>query len=72
MRNKYSGKCFCGQKVKAEEGYIQRDKGKWLIRCMDCVVKGKVNKGRDLSEAQLIYLTQMKALADYQIKFGTK
>ena len=68
MRNKYPGKCSCGRKVKAEEGYIQRKEGKWQTRCMDCVVKGKVAKNYTLSENQKIYLTEMQSLAVYLIK----
>lgn len=41
MRNKYPGVCFrCGSAVPAGKGHFQREKGRWLIRCLPCVGKG--------------------------------
>lgn len=55
MRNKYPGTCtHCSAHVAAGEGYFQRSYGRWLVRCMSCVVKGKVAKGKPLSDAQAV------------------
>ena len=43
MRNKYAGKCFrCQRQVEAGEGFFQRMKGRWFIRCQACVGQGSV------------------------------
>lgn len=41
MRNRYPGSCLrCAAPVAAGEGYFQRDKGRWLVRCVACVGMG--------------------------------
>lgn len=52
MRNSYSGRCFkCNEFVKEGEGFFQKvnkgdgklyenTKGKWVVRCRECVGKG--------------------------------
>jgi DNA-directed RNA polymerase subunit RPC12/RpoP len=41
VRNRFAGRCFrCGREVKAGDGHFQRDQGKWLVRCLNCVGKG--------------------------------
>jgi len=56
VRNKYAGSCVqCGQSVAEGAGYFQRThsgKCRWIVRCMACVVAGKLAKGDTLSLAQ--------------------
>lgn len=60
MRNKYPGRCAdgCGTHVAEGEGYFEKVSGttrKWVVRCMACVVRGKLARGvkvEHLSRAQ--------------------
>ena len=53
MRNKYSGCCIhCREKVGVGEGYFERRAGRFVVRCIKCVVAGKIAKGKLLSDAQ--------------------
>jgi len=50
MRNKYAGCCVdCQTFVAVGEGYFERRSGRFVVRCMDCVVKGKKAAGKPLS-----------------------
>lgn len=41
MRNKYAGSCLrCRKLVPAGKGYFQRHRGRWLVRCHECLKKG--------------------------------
>jgi hypothetical protein len=56
MRNKYSGCCAdCKAAVPIGAGYFERRAGRFVVRCMACVVKGKAAKGKPLSDAQKEY-----------------
>ena len=56
MRNKFSGHCAdCDARVVAGAGYFERRSGRFVVRCMACVVKGKVAKGKPLSDAQRLH-----------------
>lgn len=53
MRNKYAGCCAdCRATVPEGAGYFERRAGRFVVRCMACVVKGKQAKGKPLSDAQ--------------------
>ena len=55
MRNRYPGDCFmCGEHVDEHEGYFQRLRGRWVIRCPKCVGKGNdPDKPRVTCQSQL-------------------
>lgn len=54
-RNEYPGVCYqCGSNVPSGAGYFERKKGRWLIKCMNCVISNKKQKGKPLSNAQKI------------------
>lgn len=53
MRNKYAGVCACGERVEPGAGYFERRPGgRWIVRCMACVIAGKAASGKTLSRAQ--------------------
>lgn len=56
MRNKYAGCCVhCREKVGVGEGYFERRDGRFVVRCMACVVWAKKAKGKPLSDAQFAF-----------------
>lgn len=60
MRNKYPGVCAdCGLLVASNEGYFERKAGRFHVRCMKCVVEGKMVKGHPLSDEQIQYLSSI-------------
>jgi len=64
MRNKYAGRCAdCACEVMAEEGYFERRNGRFVVRCMKCVVEGKLKKGKPLSDQQLEFLNSSGAVS---------
>lgn len=59
MRNRYAGRCGCGAPVPPSAGYTQKvGPYRWIVRCMPCVVAGKVEVGKPLSLAQHQYRSQ--------------
>lgn len=59
MRNKYPGSCGdCGKSVASKDGYFERRAGRFVVRCMSCVAKGKVEKGKPLSRNQNEFLNK--------------
>ena len=53
MRNKYTGPCSdCGNIVRSGNGYFELRAGRFVVRCIQCVVNGKIAKGKPLSDAQ--------------------
>lgn len=53
MRNKYAGCCAdCRASVAVGEGYFERRSGRFVVRCMACVVRSKKDAGKPLSDAQ--------------------
>jgi hypothetical protein len=60
MRNRFPGHCMdgCGTHVAAGAGYPHRDKGRWFVRCIACVAKGKVARGDELTIPQAQALQQ--------------
>ncbi len=59
MRNKYAGHCAdCDIIVAANQGYFERRNGRFVVRCMTCVTKGKLAKGKPLSDAQAAHMAQ--------------
>lgn len=53
MRNAYPGVCAdCSKHVPASKGYFERRARRFVVRCMECVVAGKVAAGKPLSDAQ--------------------
>ena len=56
MRNKYPGCCVhCRAKVGVGEGYFERRAGRFVVRCMACVVRAKQAAGKPLSDAQFYF-----------------
>ena len=56
MRNKYPGCCVhCRAKVGVGEGYFERRAGRFVVRCMACVVSAKQAAGKPLSDAQFYF-----------------
>ena len=56
MRNQYKGFCAdCGRAVDPEKGYVERRKGRFVVRCMGCTVKSKTQAGKPLSLHQQAY-----------------
>ena len=56
MRNKYPGCCVhCRAKVGVGEGYFERRAGRFVVRCMACVVQAKQAAGKPLSDAQFYF-----------------
>ena len=56
MRNKYPGCCVhCSAKVGVGEGYFERRAGRFVVRCMACVVWAKKAAGKPLSDAQFAF-----------------
>ena len=53
MRNRFPGSCACGARVGADEGYFERVPGGWKVRCVKCVVEGKLRKAEEPSESHL-------------------
>lgn len=59
MRNKYAGCCVeCRAAVPVGAGYFERRNGRFVVRCMACVTKGKLAKGKPLSDAQATHMAQ--------------
>lgn len=55
MRNKFGGQCAdCDTVVLAGAGYFERRHGRFVVRCMKCVVEKKVQSGKPLSNDQAI------------------
>jgi len=47
MRNRYAGKCLvCKEQVNPFEGYFERYKGGWFVRCINCVGKSRAEKDK--------------------------
>lgn len=50
MRNKYPGYCYaCGTRVEVGAGYFEKSHGhvrknKWRVKCVDCVIKHRIEK----------------------------
>lgn len=62
MRNKYAGCCAdCRSAVAVGAGYFERRNGRFVVRCMACVVKGKVAKDKPLSDEQLAFVGRQEA-----------
>ena len=56
MRNRYVGCCVdCRDVVAVGAGYFERRNGRFVVRCMTCVVNGKLAKGKPLSDAQMAH-----------------
>lgn len=75
MRNRFPGRCNdCGEDVEAEAGYFQKNpkpRGpKWLVRCVECVARGKVERGKPLTPPQEAALRPKPAEDDGPPKFA--
>jgi hypothetical protein len=61
MRNKYAGCCAdCRDYVAVGGGYFERRSGRFVVRCMACVVRTKEAAGKPLSDAQWEFVQQQK------------
>ena len=39
--NRYAGTCKCGQHVGARLGFVQRVRGRWVVRCESCAAEDR-------------------------------
>ena len=61
MRNKYAGCCAdCRAPVPVGAGYFDRRHGRFVVRCMSCVVVSKKATGKPLSFDQQCFAEGIK------------